>query len=329
MSTEVKSPAEKPVTWNDVLKNPDKSIRKTYDEIRQERRKKGPGRFSRFTKDAMAHNFTEEEMSAYSVLLNSPVYTELERIILSYIVFALGNAFLLAIDLSFGLEFDNELLRGINFVSSIFGISLTAFFIHAVYKGLKLGVFRGLQKRAAMLFGAIAFVDESFAVMARFNVGLEPLYADYVLPLSAPAMCVFSIVLILAEPISRMYRAWKRSTEQLEHVEKMSKLERDLEKVRAINRERSTRALMVMIHALKLRARGIAKSVFSWWAWGQAGKQSDALLRDVVDSNKLSKLTTSTSSDGSSKVALEDLELSAGGSGTAKKTGGVRRWFRR
>lgn len=272
---------------------------------------------------SIRHGIPEADVDAYKRLIELPVYKQLEKIVHAYIVFMLGNAIILAADVAFGVEIlsNNALTQSIDFVSMAFGLLMTAIFIHAVYKGLKYGVFQGLQQKAAQLFLLIAFADESASIAAKFNAdvpGMIDLYTGYILPLTAPMICLFAFMLILSEPYARRYRKEKVAGETLDHEMTMSDIQKKNEKVRAERRERTTREIATTIHGLKLRARALGQSFWSSYAWEQAGRQSRGLIKDVVQTNTYA--VTEKSGDGqASKGDVPSLAVNVGAEKKARR----------
>lgn len=277
---------------------------------------------ARRTAASIRYGIPVEDVDAYQRVNESPVYKRLQEILYAYIIFVLGNALILAADVAFGVDIlkQNEIAQALDFVSMAFGLIMTALFIHAVYKGLKFGVFEGFQKKMAQLFLLIAFADESASLVAKFNATnaqLLDLYTSVILPITAPMICFFAMILILSEQIARRYRKVKESSIMLDHEKTMSAIQRKTEAIRAERRERTTREIAVAMHGMKLRLRSVCQSIWSGYAWDKAGSQSRNMIKSVVASSGYN--SKESSGDGqASKDDLPELSVNTGG-GTAKK----------
>lgn len=280
------------------------------EEYRKRTGKTGKARqFAKYTPEAKDQALSEAEVNAYQDLLTRPTYAQLERIFYAYVVFAIGQALIFCIDTVFGTNIKNDFIRFIEFASMLFGIVLTAFYIHATYKGLKFGVFQGWQKMFAQLTFCIAFVDESLAILAKFNPDIAPLYRQYVLPLSAPGMAFFSIMLVLTEPNARQFRKERIAEKNTEHQASLLRIQKKTEKINAVRRERWVRGVAVKMHSAKLYVRTVWHSIWNGYAMTQAGKQGLNLVKDVVKSNKFH--VEPASGDGQS-TNPDDIVVTAG-----------------
>ena len=298
------------------------------DAIREKKRAEARRRAK-----SVAYGIPIEDVDHYSRINESPVYKRLQEILYAYIIFVLGNALILAADVAFGVEIikAQAIANTLDFVAMAFGLIMTAMFIHAVYKGLKFGVFEGFQKKLAQIFLLIAFADESASLVAKFNASSEQLlelYTGVILPLTAPAICLFAMILILSEQIARRYRKTKESNVMFDHEKTMSIIQRKTEAIRAERRERRTREKAVRMYAIKQRVHAYWFSIFYGKARRAAAKQSRSLIDDIVKSNAFA--VKEPSGDGhASSIEIPELTINDSGGASSKKAGRIFGIFRR
>lgn len=280
------------------------------EEYRKRTGSKGRSRqFAKYNAEARGQKLSEEEVKAYHNLLHKPTYKQLERIFYAYVVFVVGNVIVFCIDWVFDTSIRSEFRQWFEITTMYFGMGITAFYIHAVYKGLKFGVFQGLQHTFALFTFLLAFADESGALLAKFNKELAAPYTRYILPLSAPFFALSSIALVLSEPNARRARKIRISAANAEYQKALLKIQKKKEEGNAIRRERQVRRIAVKLHSMKLYFRTVWHSIWNGDAMTKAGEQGLNLVRDVVKSNKYH--VQQTSGDGQS-TNPDDIVVTAG-----------------
>lgn len=246
----------------------------------------------------------------------SNAYAVLDKVHISYLIFAAGTNTILAYLLTIAQAPAANLSVLADFTILLFGITLTELVWYGAFKGLKDGSFYGWQHRFAQLVLMICFTDASGGIFAKFHAEFRPVYVEYVMPFSIPIMAFLAIVLLLSKHETRLQRREIESATKEKFEARMETINARRDRTRAKRNDRLIRSIARWIGQGRLWIFTALGSLLLPETNSTAFRQALAIASQ--EQSKLKKLAKPSSDGHTSKP--EDLELVANGVKPSKKS---------